>query len=147
MLKYLLLISTVIFLGCSTKEKSSDTNVVKEHMIDSHKLRLLMREMNLIVYDRDKSELQRDDDRVRYALKLSDKVKKISQNVILIDKSELHLNSVNDKKFRHYAKELNISADQIEKIAKNYELEKLPSALKQLDNRCNACHTEFGVIR
>jgi hypothetical protein len=76
-----------IFLGCAAKEQSSKPAV--KHMIQSEKLRILMRELDLVVYERQKSELERDKMRKRYVLTLADTLKKLSAVVENMPMGEL----------------------------------------------------------
>ena len=143
MIRILLLSLLFLLGGCVSKESSLTS--AKEHMIESDKLKELMREMDMVVYDRLKSELQRDNIRRRYALTLVDEIKKLAFHVEEVDHYELSIDTANGdmKLFKSYAKELYKNAQEIRDIAQNYELEKLPTSLKNIEKTCNSCHIHF----
>lgn len=56
----------ILFLllsGCAIKQ--TELNEIEKHTINSSELKVLMRELDMVVYDRYKSELERDDTRRR----------------------------------------------------------------------------------
>jgi len=143
----ILFLSLLLFIGCSSKDAS--LSKAKEHMIQSNELQTLMHEINMVVYDKFKSELQRDNIRRRYALSLADKIKKLAHSIEIINPNQLGVNvNQNDiKVFRSYAKELNENSKEIYNIAQNYELEKIPSSLENMEKTCTACHNYFRDIK
>lgn len=112
-------------------------------MKEAKKLDLLIRELDMVIYNRTKSELQRDDMRRRYARTLSDILTQLSADLSKVNKHELQetLPSIDYLKFQTLSHKLNNSARTIKKSADLYELEKLPQQLEDLDRTCTACHT------
>jgi len=137
---------SILFLllsACSTKQ--DPLNNIDKHTIQSNELRILMHELDMLVYDRYKSELEIDDIRRRYAIKLADNIKEltVSMNHIPNDKLGKNINDKNQRIFHTYTKKLYTNAQEIDLIAQNYELEKLDSKIIDMKNICNNCHLIF----
>jgi hypothetical protein len=143
MIKLLLFSTILLYSGCVVKE--SPQCKAKEHMIKSEDLQHLIHEIDMVVYDKYKSELQRDNKRQRYALNLAQTIKELAVDLEAVSPQELHVtqNAENIKIFKSFAEELSADAQQIQNIAQNYELENLPQYLDSIQNRCNACHATF----
>ena len=139
-----LLFMGILFLsGCSSKQDS--LNGIEKHTVKSADLKLLMHDMNMVVYDKYKSALDHDNTRRRYALTLADNIKKISYQIEQLPADKFSKNM--DKKelilFTKYVKELHQKGEDIYQLAQNYELEKLDNTLQDLERTCNACHSKF----
>ncbi len=145
MIKILFL--TLILLFCSCSSKKEPSNSVEEHMILSNELSVLMSEIDMVIYNRFKSELQRDNIRRRYALSLVDEINELASSLKVTSPVQLKLDETeeNIEIFNSFANRLNENAQEISKIAKNYELEKLPSSLEKVKITCNSCHNHFDV--
>jgi cytochrome c556 len=132
-----------IFLGCAAKEQSNKPAV--KHMIQSEKLRILMRELDLVVYERQKSELERDKMRKRYVLTLADTLKKLSAEVENMPMGELGSGLTSDDfyEYKGYAKSLNQDANELYILAQNYEFELLSKKMEDIKVSCNSCHKQF----
>ncbi len=144
--KFLFLISFIlIFSSCS--QKNTPVADTKCHIIESAKLNALMHELDMVIYDRFKSELERDNIRRRYSLTLADTIKKLSQKIKNIDceKFDTELSKEELCAYKKYSNELYDNSSKIYIIAKRYEFEKLPLELDNLKKICNSCHKEFGV--
>lgn len=136
-------IALFIFSGCSLKEQS-DKPAVK-HMIQSEKLRILMRELDLVVYERQKSELERDKMRKRYVFTLADTLKKLSAEIENMPKGDLgnDLTPSDFDEYKRYAKSLNQDANELSILAQNYEFELLSKKMEDIKISCNSCHKQF----
>lgn len=136
-------ITLFLFSGCALKEQS-DKPALK-HMIQSEKLRLLMRELDLVVYERQKSELERDKMRKRYVLTLADTLKKLSAEVENMPKGDLgsDLTPSDFDDYKRYAKSLNQDANELYALAQNYEFELLTRKMEDIKISCNSCHKQF----
>lgn len=148
MIRVLLLSLLFLFASCASKESSfRSAKDAKEHMTESNKLNELMHELDMVVYDRFKSELQRDNIRRRYALNIAEKIKKLAFDIKEITPDKLGLNATkeNIEIFNIYAKKLYKNSQEIEEIAQKYELEKLPSSLETMERTCNSCHSNFRI--
>jgi len=142
-MKILLLISLLLYSGCV--HKTEVVRQAKAHMIQANELHELMRSIDLVVYDKYKSELQRDNSRRRYALSLAKSIEELAHDIEVISPDELHVKStpINKETFQSYASTLYRQSKEIKAIANTYELEKLPQSLEHLHLTCNACHTHF----
>ncbi len=129
--------------GCSVKEQSAKPAI--KHMIQSQKLRNLMRELDLVVYERQKSELERDKMRKRYVLTLADTLKKLSAEVENMPKGDLGSDLTSDDfdEYKRYAKRLNHDANELYALAQNYEFELLNRKMEDIKISCNSCHKQF----
>ena len=133
----------LLFSGCSTKQ--AQLNGVEKHTINSSELRLLMNELDMVVYDKYKSELERDDTRRRYALRLAENIKNLSQQINTLSKDKLgkEINRDDSIVFNNYITELKIKGENIHELALNYELENIDKNIKDIERTCNACHKKF----
>ena len=141
-----LMLALFVLSACVSKSSSSanmnSLKAAKEHKIESEELRLLMRELNMVVYDRQKSELDRDDIRRRYALNLADVVKELAYKIEHIPKDGLgeNLTQKDRELYAHYARELYENGEAINDVAQKYEMEKLERAIDNMQQTCNRCH-------
>lgn len=135
------------FGGCTSNEQPAAAagEGRAEHRIESDELRLLMRELNMVVYERQKSELERDDVRRRYALSLAAIVKELSGKIADVPADELggKLTEKAYSRYENYAQQLNRDGDGIETVARNYELEKLEKKIMKMERTCDSCHALF----
>jgi hypothetical protein len=101
-----------------------------------------MLELNMVVYDRQKSELDRDDIRRRYALNLADVVKELAYKIEHIPQDGLGENFTQKDRniYMNYARELYKNGEEINDVAQKYEMEKLESAIAKMQQTCNRCH-------
>mgnify|MGYP000105894008 CR=1 FL=1 len=148
--RVLFLIISLLLLSACVSKNTSSTNLTtieteKEHKIKSEELRLLMRELNMVVYDRQKSELDRDDIRRRYALNLSDVVKELSYKIEHIPQDGLgeNLTQKDRELYAHYANRLYKNGEEIYDVAQKYELEKLDNKIENMQRTCDGCHALF----
>lgn len=141
----ILFISMLFLLlnGCVSKQDS--LNGVQKHTLKSADLKLLMHEMNMLVYEEDKSVLELDNARRRYALTLATNIQKISSQIKQLPTDTFSQNM--DKEgltlFNTYVQNLHQKGEDIYEIAQNYELEKLDNELQNLQRICSSCHSKF----
>lgn len=144
MIKLLFMGVLILFLNsCSSKQES--LSQTQKHTLKSNELKLLMHNMSTVVYEKSKSVLDYDNTRRRYALTLASNIKKISYQIeqLSSDTFEQNMDKKDVRLFDKYTNELYKKGEDINKIALNYELEKLDSKLGDLKRTCNACHTKF----
>lgn len=128
--------------GCSFKDTSKSTPV--RHMIKSEKLHILMRELDMVIYERQKSEIDRDAMRKRYLLTLSETLKNLSGELDkLVDEKSQEDQAV----YKKHALLLKANANDLEDLAKKYQFELLTQRLEEVKQSCNSCHQHFGVKR
>lgn len=126
--------------GCSSKDTAKSTPV--RHMIKSEKLHLLMRELDMVIYERQKSEIDRDAMRKRYLLTLADTLKNLSGelNKLVDEKS-----SKDQAVYQKHALLIEKNANDLEDLAQRYQFELLSQRLDEVKQSCNSCHQHFGV--
>jgi cytochrome c556 len=107
-----------------------------KHVIKSKELKHMMQELNSVVDHDYKSELERDDTRIRYALTLSQKIKEFACKVQIEPKGNL---------FNQHLKKLEHKGNEIANIVNEYKLEELDAKIVELKNICKSCHNSFGV--
>ncbi len=145
-----LTLTVLLFNACSSKKLSNGDHIAyaKIHMKEAEKLDFLIQELDMVIYDRTKSELERDDIRRRYALSLSAVVSNLSKSLKKVDKAALNkrypLANIDD--FALFANELQNNARVIKKSADFYELERLSGQLQRLEKTCTSCHTYIGSL-
>lgn len=137
----------VLLAGFSACSSSSVLSAKKAHKFQSKELKKLMATLNISIADNYKSELEKDDARLRKALRLSDDLKSA-----VLKLNEMEKGSLRDEMsredllvYRRNTDTLYKSANEIEEIAKNYEAEKLDPAIERLKQSCLSCHAHFGV--
>jgi cytochrome c556 len=128
--------------GCSSKDTTKSTPV--RHMIKSDKLHILMRELDMVIYERQKSEIDRDAMRKRYLLTLADTLKNLSGE---LDKLIDEKNKEDQKVYQKHALLLKANANDLEELAHSYRFELLSQRLDEVKQSCNSCHKHFGVKR
>lgn len=110
----------LFYSGCAQKQNEAPDKMQK-HIVQSDKLRILMRDLDTLIYDKYKSELERDESRRRYAFKISSRIKDVSSLLKNMEESKI-------ESFSEYTKELQKKGEYIENIAQKYELENLENA-------------------
>ena len=130
----------ILLSACAKESKSLSTT--QTHNEISSELKVIMHELNMVVYDRYDSELDKDNTRRREAMKLGSSVKDIATHIQEIQ-INTDLKKQNPKLFKMYAKELYTQGAIIYNQALNYDIDKLDNSYNNIQNTCKACHTEF----
>ncbi len=134
---------TALFMlsGCMYKTELD----IKElgHKKDVLELKSIMEEIDVVVYDNSKSELELDNVRRRYAINLAQKIKILTTKSKTISDDELKqtIAPENIGKFHKYMEELSKNGDAIYEVANNYELKKLDKKIDDMKQTCVSCHT------
>ena len=139
---FLALFTLLALFGCSSKEVHESTPV--RHMIKSEKLHILMRELDMVIYERQKSEIDRDAMRKRYLLTLADTLKNLSGE---LDKLVDEKSKEDQKVYKKHAFLLKTNANDLEELAQKYQFELLAQRLEEVKHSCNSCHVHFGIKR
>ncbi len=136
---------SVMFLlivgGCASKFDVNDKTI--KHAEKSVELSVIMHELDQLVFDNAKSELELDNIRRRYALTLSDTIKEQTYKIesMPTDKLSQKVSKDNMESFKKYIIQLRRDAQDINEIAQRYELEKLDDKLQDLKRTCDSCHS------
>jgi cytochrome c556 len=141
------LILFVLLTGFSACSVQGELSIEKKHRIQSKELKLLMATLNISVANNYKSELEKDDARLRKALRLSDDLKRAVLKLNEMEKGSLREKMSREDLlvYRRNTDTLYKSAKELEETSKNYEAEKLDSAIARLKQNCLSCHVHFGV--
>lgn len=130
----------ISFGGCSTQE-------VQTHKDQGPQLQFMMRELNTVVGNNQQSELERDDERRRYALTLVDSIQKFTLKAHdkNITSKTKYINEQNKELFTKHLDEIEKKATEIEDLAKSYQLSDLDQEIVELEAICISCHKDLGV--
>lgn len=131
----------LLFGGCAQTQKELAPSV--RHMIKSEKLKITMKKIDNVIYERHMSELDRDRIRGRYVLSLAENLRNLSEELILIEASDTKANETDA--YRTYARLIDAEADALESLASKKRFEYLPARVEKVKNICNSCHTHFRV--
>jgi cytochrome c556 len=129
--------------ACVSTSPSFDAT--KQHMLESQKLHQLIHELNTVVYNIPKSELQKDEDRRRYALEYAKTIQKVAKNVenLTYNQKGERVSEDDKKLYASFAKRLYKNGKDIQKVVSEYKLEELNAQLIKAETTCNACHSKF----
>ncbi|MBN2782678.1 MAG: hypothetical protein JXQ66_05500 [Campylobacterales bacterium] len=138
--KVSILITLLFFSGCT---KTANKNL---HEDKSHHINGIMLHLYSEVNNPYKSELDLDDDKIRYAYSISQAIKEFAKESKNFSQKELGIYvSKNKELFEKNLNRLKNKAIEIEDIANRYEVEKLDKKLYELKNICYGCHSDLGV--
>jgi cytochrome c556 len=139
-----ILLILVMLLGFSACVRpSKELNPPSIHMIKSKKLKILMQQLDNVIYERQMSELDRDHRRRRYVKSMAISLKKLSDELKLIEPIDANVSERNY--YKEYAQLLDVEVDALDSLAKENTFEYLPNRLNSINNICNSCHTQFNV--
>lgn len=138
--------------GCSASnveevkvEPLANMGVADVHRIQSNKLRMIMRTMNMTIYEREATPLDIDANRLRRAEMIAVLLEMISDELVgfVEEESELKLTPEEQDLFVKYASEVGRHGRVFEEIAETERSEAFMPAMRQTVLTCNACHNRF----
>lgn len=143
--KILLLLAVLFSLTACVSKAHPSFSTTKQHMLESDKLHVLIHEINTVVYNRVKSELEKDELRRRYALQYAETIKKVAINVknLTYNQKGEKVSEDDKKLYSSFANRLYKNGEDIQKVVTEYKLEKLNSNLIKAEATCKACHSKF----
>jgi|GEM_PF-5658045 len=137
----LILMILLAFTACVHPKKELDPAI--NHMKKSEKLTMMMHQLDNVVYEREMSELDRDQRRGLYVKSMAVTLKNLSDELKLIEPKDA---SKSEKNFyKEYAQLLDVEVEALDLLAKDNTFEYLPGRLNSINNICNSCHTQFNV--
>lgn len=147
---FLACLALACFGGCSKEHVAKGEGVtydVRDHKLQSKTLKQLMLSLDVSISNNYKSELEKEDTRVRYALRLSSDVQKVAVRLKEMAHEDFNkrLSDEDRRIYNESVARLENCAHAIEKVAKNYEVEQLDSKIANLKQSCVTCHSRFGV--
>lgn len=137
----ILAVTTVVLLSGCIKELevgAHDTTNMQYHVDASQNLKRVMHDMNSVLYEHHKSELERDEQRQRYAFKLSDKLITLSQEI------KKYPQKRDQEHFMTLADQLKVHGENIRSIASIYNMKVLNEEIQNMTRTCNNCHAKFN---
>ena len=145
LIKSLLLFSILLSFAACVPKVNPSFSATKQHMLESKKLHVLIHEMNTVVYNRVKSELEKDELKRRYALQYAGTIKKVAVNLenLTYNQKGEKISEDDKKLYGSFAKRLYKNGEDIQKVASKYRLEELNAQLIKAQMTCNACHSKF----
>lgn len=147
---FLLVFAMFLILGCSKTDTANSNDVIydkRDHKLQSKELKEIMFTLDMSIYNTYKSELEKEDTKVRYSLKLSEDVLKIALRLEHMATTDFNQRLSEQDKiiYNDSLGHLKRSAESIKSSAEKYEVEKLDEKLVQLKQSCTTCHKRFGV--
>jgi hypothetical protein len=140
---FFILLTLILFSSCSRVEVQK--NSIEQHIDESDELYMMMHNLNSSIYEKNKSELEVDDAKKRYALNIASN---ITQATVALNRyGHKNLQNENLKNFLSLSDQLKSHALKIESIANSYELEKLDDELEDMQRTCTSCHLKFRGYR
>lgn len=138
-----ILLSIFLFASCS--QTSVQETSLQKHINESEQLQYIMHSLKSSIYEKNKSELDIEDAKKRYALKIALNIKQATN--VLNKYGESNLKDESLKSFLSLNQKLEVYSSKIESIANNYEIEKLDDEIEQMELICTSCHVQFRGYR
>lgn len=144
-----LLVAVAQLAGCASRvdeiNQLDDMGAADIHRVKSEQLQLIMRRMNSIIYERETTALDIDEERMRRAGDIAELLSKMSQEIAdfaktqtgtRLDKDEIEI-------FNQYVSELGGHGKAINEIAASERAKEFMPAMNKVVQTCNACHDRF----
>lgn len=148
-------LALLLLAGCSGSSGSRVADVEDEplanmgaadvHRVQSDKLKMIMRTMNMTIYDREATALDIDADRLRRAKMIAVLLGMISDELVSFVQKEPQLKLTPEEQglFVKYSDELGEHSKAFEEIAATARSEAFMPTMKRTVQTCNACHDRF----
>jgi cytochrome c556 len=122
-----------------------DTGNPALHAVQNARLHALMTEMNSLMFDRMRTELDIDRERRRRAAQIAEVAQAMSRTIdgVLATLPSLDLAPGEQETFAALANKLRGQAGQLEKQARRNYVDAIPQTLDQMTLTCTACHELF----
>jgi len=141
--------------GCSSQperfELTSLPNTGKPTLHAVHESRLdgLMRQMNSLMFDNLRTELELDRERRQHARKIAKEASALSKAVdqIAATLPRLNLSPEEQAIFLSLAQKLHDQAEDLKHQAQSNHIDAMPATLGQISKTCTSCHELFRELR
>lgn len=144
---FLTSLAALLICGCSAPARpdhAASGPIIKSHLVQNGELRAMMRELDTLLNDEPKSELERDDARRRYALRAADTIGTIAEKIRRLPETHpLFDEKGEEAQFLGYTDALGTEGERLRILALAYEVERIESQMARVERVCNACHTHF----
>ena len=144
---FLIVILSLSFSGCSSPVITDSQESVNHKADRLVYMRRMLNDLNDVIYERHKSEMERDDDRKRYASNFANTLKTVSSIVAKFPQNDTTI-TIEESKLKSYAelsKKLYTQGETIQKIADSYDFNALNSAIEDVKTTCTKCHNIIGL--
>lgn len=141
MYKFFFISLIFLFLNACVQKEVHKNDALNKHIDETQELYKMMHSLHLSVYEKNKSELEIDDEKRRYALNIVSNVKKTG--IVLNKYGYKNLKDDNLQNFLNLNEQLQVAALKIESSANKYEIDKLDEQIDAMKNICTACHSKF----
>jgi hypothetical protein len=146
-----LIVSVLWIAACSTDrprdEPAASPNSAGQpsHAVQNARLHDLMTEMNSLMFDRIRTELDIDRERRRRTAQIAEVARAMSGMIdgILATLPDLNLAPAEQTSFASLANRLRNQARQLEEQARRNSVDAIPHTLDQMTLTCMACHRLF----
>lgn len=137
----IILIVSLYFAGCSNYSEVQPST----HIIMSKNLQTLMAQMNTLLFDQIRTDVELDKDRYRNAKKVAEAAGELQKTIKLILEVQpsLKLGAKDDITFSTLADILRTQSGQLETLARQNKFNELPQAFSAVKNSCTSCHSLF----
>jgi len=149
MKNHLICFCIFILSGCVSTQTNnslqSNTDKTALHSIQSKQLRVLMRELNDLMFERMLNEIQIDRQRRYRTKEIVDVADNLLHTIKYIPNAlpELSLNKEDQKIFLSLSKKLKLQVLLLKQEAENNYVNAIPKTADQIIETCNACHLIF----
>ena len=140
---YFLMFTALLFLSACTSPKVEECSPCVNHKENRlGYMKRMLSDLNNVIYARHKSEMERDDDRKRYANSFANTLKSMSSRIAEFPKDDVNFNIKNSdlKYYNELSRKLYTQGETIEKIADAYAFKALDLAIDDVKNTCIECH-------
>lgn len=139
---FFMIIAVVLLSGCTSPEVEECKPCVNHKENRLVYMKRMLSDLNNVIYARHKSEMERDDDRKRYANSFAKTLKSMSSRIMEFPKDDVNF-TIQSGDLQHYnelSKKLYTQGEAIEKIADAYAFESLDLAIDDVKGTCTKCH-------
>lgn len=115
------------------------------HKIMTDRISVLLDQMDTLMTDHNRTEVDLDQDRRYQALRIADSAAELQRTVDMILKIQptLDLTEHQAPVFAKLANQLKAQGGELEQLARNNQIDALKPALKRTKNTCMTCHSLF----
>ena len=148
---FLPIVALMVLSACSSTGESNKKIAFNTqgqpvlHAVDSSELRIVMRRMKGLMFERNLTDQELDTQRRRAFGEVLEAANGIEQAItqILSVKPRLNLGDSNMQVFEKMAQHLKDEAGNLKIQAQNQQTEEIQTTLQNINGTCNACHSLF----
>jgi len=130
----------LLLQGCGAPSTPEEETV--RHAVDTAKMKRVLADMQNIVFEKQISELERDNYRLRYAGEIATLVEQIADG-LETNPEIARLPEADKKRVHELGVRLRGHGKNLEAIVADYAVERLRPELSLMMESCNACHLQY----